>query len=111
MIDYITRKIRRHKEKRTFKEYGYEIKSFNLSKDGEIYYAQWLHPSESTKKISQEDIDSVRKFVKEGDLVIDIGAHTGDTTIPMAIASGKNGCILALEPNPLYIKFLKEILN
>jgi len=40
--------------------------------------------------------------------LIDIGAHTGDTTVPMAIASGKGGKVLALEPNPYVYKILAE---
>ena len=40
--------------------------------------------------------------------MIDIGAHTGDTTIPMALAAGPTGCTLALEPNPHVFKILEE---
>ena len=29
-----------------------------------------------------------------------IGAHIGDTTLPIALAAGKKGFVLALEPNP-----------
>ena len=31
------------------KTYPYDIVSFELPKDGRIQYAQWLHPSETTK--------------------------------------------------------------
>jgi FkbM family methyltransferase len=79
--------------------YGVQIKSFDLSKDGEVCYAQWLHPRETPKEIAQESVDELRKFLSPGDVAIDIGAHSGDSTIPIALAVGKWGCVLALEPN------------
>lgn len=30
--------------------------------------------------------------------MIDIGAHTGDTTLPMGLATGSEGLVLAIEP-------------
>ncbi|MHC4396643.1 MAG: FkbM family methyltransferase [Planctomycetota bacterium] len=102
----LLKRFRKHKNE--FREYGFEIKSFHLPKDGTVEYAQWLHPSEKPKEIRQDTIDSVRKFVSEGDTVIDIGAHTGDTTVPMAIAAGASGCTLALEPNPYVYKILEK---
>jgi FkbM family methyltransferase len=79
--------------------YGFEIRTFDLSKDGKVEYAQWLHPRETPKQITQESVDELRRFLSPGDVAIDIGAHSGDSTIPMALAVGKAGCVLALEPN------------
>ena len=79
--------------------YGFEIKTFGLAKDGKIEYAQWLHPRETAKQITQESVEELRRFLSPGDVAIDIGAHTGDSTLPMALAVGKSGCVLALEPN------------
>src|SRR5579862_4242695 len=81
------------------KTYGYKVKSFELPVDGTVEYAQWLHPSETKKEITQASVDALRKFLVSGDVAIDIGAHTGDSTIPIALAVGKQGCVLALEPN------------
>ncbi len=86
--------------------YGFEIKSFQLSKDGNIEYAQWLHPRETPKQITQESVDEIRRFLSPGDVAIDIGAHSGDSTIPMALAAGPSGCILALEPNSYVFQVL-----
>ena len=47
-------------------------------------YAQWLHPSESRNVIPQEVVAELRKFVAPGGVVIDIGAHTGDTAIRLS---------------------------
>jgi len=79
--------------------YGFEIRTFDLNKDGKLEYAQWLHPRETPKQITQESVDELRRFLSPGDVAIDIGAHSGDSTIPMALAVEKSGCVLALEPN------------
>lgn len=90
------------------KVYGFDVVSFQLPGDGEIQYARWRHPREATRKISQGSIDGIRKFLKPGDVAIDIGAHTGDSTIPIALAVGKDGCVLALEPNRYVFPVLEK---
>ena len=52
------------------------------------------------RRSTQESIDGLRAFLRDGDEAIDIGAHTGDSTIPMALAVGVHGLVFALEPNP-----------
>ncbi len=89
-------------------EFGYQLKSFDLKHDGRVEYAQWQHPKETAKSITQPMVDVVREFVSPGDLVIDIGAHTGDTTVPMALAAGPTGLTIALEPNPFVFKILAK---
>lgn len=81
------------------RRYGHEVRSFELARDGEVRYAQWLHPSEQRKEMSQDVVDSLREFLRPGDVAIDIGAHSGDTTVPMALAVGTAGAVLAFEPN------------
>jgi FkbM family methyltransferase len=114
MFNFILGKIRTRKQKRQFKEFGFKIVDFQLPKQGKIQYAQWLHPAEfinhaghAGNVVTQENVDFYKQFVKEGDLVIDIGAHEGDTTMPMALAVGKTGLTLALEPNPHSFKVLE----
>lgn len=107
MINYIKEKLKRRKIKKEFKEYGYDIQRFKLEQGGEIQYAQWLHPFEAPKIISDSKINFYKKFVQKGDFVIDIGAHTGDTTVPMAFAAGADGLVIALEPNPYVFKILE----
>ncbi|MCZ8217240.1 MAG: FkbM family methyltransferase, partial [Cyclobacteriaceae bacterium] len=46
--------------------------------------------------------------VSEGSMIIDIGAYIGDTTVPMALAVGKNGLVLGLEPNKYAFKILEK---
>jgi FkbM family methyltransferase len=88
------------------REYPYEIAAFQLPSDGEVQLARWLHPGEKLKTITQESVDALRTFVREGDVAIDIGAHTGDSTLPIALAAGPAGCVYALEPNPYVFKVL-----
>ena len=89
------------------KRYGYQINQFNLDSFGVVEYAQWQHPYEQKKYIREEDVANLKTFLNDGDFCIDIGSHTGDTTVPMALAVGKNGFVLALEPNP----FVFTVLN
>jgi FkbM family methyltransferase len=91
-----------------FDEYGSKVHEFRLPGEGLVEYARWQHPFETPKEMTQEAVDSVRHFVNPGDFVIDIGAHTGDTTVPMALAAGPTGCTLALEPNPYVFKVLAK---
>lgn len=104
------KKIRKHKQKRTFAEYGFKLNEFNITEDniGKVEYAQWLHPSEKDKVISDENICFYKIFVRKGSLAIDIGAHTGDTTVPLALATGKEGLVIALEPNRYVFEILKK---
>lgn len=89
------------------KHYPYEIIEYDTGA-GKVKYAQWMHPSESKKIVSVELIDGYRKYIQEGDFCLDIGAHSGDTALPMAIAAGKSGCVLALEPNPYVYPVLEK---
>ena len=88
--------------------YGYEVVAFDLAREGRIEYARWLHPRETPKRITQESVDQLRKFLRPGEVAIDIGAHTGDSSIPMALAVGKSGTVLALEPNPYVFSVLEK---
>ena len=90
------------------KSYGFKLKRFDLPTDGVVEYAQWLHPHETEKEVTQQSIDNLRKFLSPGDVAIDIGAHTGDSTLPIALAVGKSGCVLALEPNRYVFPVLQK---
>jgi len=88
--------------------FTYEMHDFNLGNGAVVHYAQWLHPKESKKYFTAAMVDDYREILSEGDFCIDIGAHTGDSTIPMAIAVSKSGCVLALEPNPYVYHVLEK---
>jgi FkbM family methyltransferase len=107
MLDALSRRIQRRRDRRTFREYGHVVKRFELEREGCVEYAQWLHPFEKPKTISQADVDGWRVFLRDGDLAIDVGAHTGDTTVPMALACGAAGLVVAVEPNPYVFRVLE----
>jgi FkbM family methyltransferase len=88
------------------REYPSDIQSFTLATDGDVRLATWRHPGETPKTITQEAVNALRVFLREGDVAIDIGAHTGDSTMPMALAVGPRGAVFALEPNPYVFKVL-----
>ena len=108
MINKIKKKIRKIRLRKTFKEYGFEVKKFQIKPFGEIEYAQWLHPFEKPKTITESNILFYKTLSKNDDMIIDIGAHTGDTTVPMALAVGKGGIVLGIEPNKYVYKILEK---
>ena len=88
--------------------YGTEVVTFDLPGDGPVRYARWRHPREQPKAIEQAVLDELRTFLAPGDVAIDVGAHTGDTAVPLALAVGAGGLVLALEPNPHVFACLAE---
>lgn len=108
MFNYL--KLRKEKKqiKRIFKEYGYHIETFTLSKEGKVDFALWDNPLEQKKDVTQEGVNFYKQFAPKGSLVIDIGSHMGDTTVPMALAAGKEGLTLAFDPNPHVFKVLMQ---
>jgi len=108
IVDSIRKKIEKVKSKNTLHDYGFQVKEFDLESDGKVDYARWLHPYEKTKSITQNTVNFFRRYTRIDGLAIDIGAHTGDTTVPMALAVGPGGTVLALEPNPHVFKILQK---
>ena len=53
--------------------------------------------------------DKFERFFKfePGETAIDVGACYGDTTVPMAMKVGKTGRVIAVEPEPTNLKYLK----
>jgi FkbM family methyltransferase len=88
--------------------YGYKINTFDLAEYGKVDYAQWLHPHEEEQILSLDAVHQINKFLSPGDVAIDIGAHTGDSTIAIALSVGKCGCVFALEPNRYVFPVLKK---
>jgi len=108
MIGYFKRKIAKRQLKTTFNEYGFRVDKFPIDKYGIVEYAQWLHPFQKPTVISSSNILFYQKLSCKGGMIIDIGAHTGDTTVPMALAVGKEGLVLGLEPNKYVYKILEK---
>ncbi len=91
-----------------FVEAGVRRLTFHLADEGDVQFAEWLHAVSAEPVITQAKVDFFKRFIRTGDLAIDIGAHEGDTTVPMALAAGREGTVLAIDPNPFVFKVLAE---
>jgi FkbM family methyltransferase len=89
------------------RSYGHRLQIIDLPVDGKIEYARWLHPKAQDLLLTEKEVTELRRFLKPGDFAIDIGAHSGDSTLPIALACAKEGAVLALEPNPYAFEILK----
>lgn len=108
MINYLINSFRRKMARRVTKKYSTSIDNFNIPDIGNIKFANWDNPLVKSKAISLNNVDFFRKFLKEGDLAIDIGANIGHMTIPISLAVGKQGITLAFDPNPYVYEILLE---
>ena len=90
------------------KTYGHALMDFDLGAEGRIAYAHWLHPKCHPPEIRGEDVRALRAMLRPGDVVVDIGAHAGDTTVPYALAVGATGAVLAFEPNRYVFPVLEK---
>jgi len=90
------------------RRYGYDLRGFRLADGTDVVYAQWQHPRETPKSVAASDVEAFRRYVAPGDFCLDIGAHSGDSTLPMALAAGREGLVLALEPNPFVFHVLQK---
>lgn len=109
MIHFIKKQLAKYKQARQgVLEYGSEVKIFEVLGIGKVEFAQWLHPSEKPVELRHSHVEFYRGLAKSGGLIVDIGTHTGDTTVPMALAVGKDGLVIGLEPNKYVFKILEQ---
>jgi FkbM family methyltransferase len=99
LFSYLKDSFARKKARRVFQNFGYRIDSFQLKEEGKVDYANWLNPLLQPKKVTQEEVNFFKSIIRKDSLVIDIGANTGDLTVPIALATGHKGLVLALDPN------------
>ena len=92
------------------KTYGFVIETHDLPREGRLDVARWCHPGAYRLAPAQVQaaVDQLRRFLRAGDVAIDIGAHAGDTSIPIALAVGPAGVVLAFEPNPYVFPVLQQ---
>ena len=82
------------------RRYGTVVDEHFLPDGERIEIAHWLHPRAYRAVPSAAILAQLRRFLRPGDVAIDIGAHAGDTALPMALTVGPGGAVIALEPNP-----------
>jgi FkbM family methyltransferase len=109
MLHFLKKRIAKFKQARQgVIEYGSEVRTHHVDGIGDVQFAQWLHPSEKPVKLTKSNVDFYRQLAREGGVIVDIGTHTGDTTVPMALAVGKEGLVIGLEPNKYVFKILEK---
>ncbi len=106
IVDYFRQSFARKKARRIFREYEHKVDKFEI--DGQqIEFANWLNPLVKDKKITAKEIHFFKEYIPEGTFAIDIGANIGDLTVPIALAAGKQGLVLGIDPNPRVFKILQ----
>jgi len=108
MLNYIKNSFKRKIARRVTKEYSAKIDNFYIEKYGNVAFANWNNPLVAPIILNDSLINFFGQFIKDGDLVIDIGANSGDTTVPMALCAGKKGLTIGFDPNPYVFKILQE---
>ena len=88
------------------REYGFDILEYQVPGWGQLDFAQWRHPRADPSVPSADEIAALQRWLEPGDVVIDIGAHSGDSTLPLALAVGPEGLVIALEPNRFVFRVL-----
>lgn len=107
-INYFRASIKRKIARRVTKEYPARVDVFNLKEWGKVEFANWENPLVEPITLTYEMVQFFKKFIKAGDLVIDIGANIGDTTVPMALCAGAPGMAIGFDPNPFVFKVLEK---
>lgn len=93
-------------------QYGTKIiKGINIQGYDKFDYAFWMHPYQLNKELEnliiKPVLDNMKTIIPQGSIVIDIGAHSGDTSVAYALVVGKKGKVIAFEPNEKVFKVLK----
>ncbi|MCC6493905.1 MAG: FkbM family methyltransferase [Pirellulales bacterium] len=89
-------------------QWGYDVYDLRLPADGVIQFAKLRRQHDRTPPITQADVDGLRRFIRPGDMALDIGARCGDAAVAMALAAGADGLVVALEPNPYVFSVLRR---
>jgi len=67
--------------------------------------ALWIDPADH-----QAEVRFFRRYLRPGDVVIDVGANVGLTTLAAAKAVGDSGRVIAVEPHPRIFRYLQNNL-
>ena len=79
-------------------------------KNSPLSFYQWRTPKSSDVTLNLAEVDELKSFISEGDIAIDVGAHIGDSTLPIALACGSSGGVYAFEPNPIVFSILAILM-
>lgn len=56
---------------------------------------------------TRNGLSMLLSLIPKGNIIIDVGAHIGTFTVPLAITAGHEAKVIAVEPSPDWIKLLK----
>ena len=90
------------------KIYSWRVDSFDIGAEEPLRFAQWLHPKYRPTDFNAGQIECLRQYLQPGDAVLDIGAHSGDTSVLFAHAVGPAGKVFAAERNRYVLPVLEE---
>ena len=75
-------------------------------------YALWMHPYQLNMELQtyliKPILDAMKKVIPANSVVIDIGAHSGDTSVAYSLVVGENGTVIAFEPNKAVFEVLQK---
>jgi FkbM family methyltransferase len=80
------------------------------------HWCEWNHPNEMPTGLTYHVNSAMDahwgRFIRPGSVCIDIGAHSGDTCVPLGLLSfdktaNRKGRVVAVEPNPHVFEVLK----
>lgn len=95
-----------------FAKYTTEQISVDIPGYGSVPYILWQHPLQKGWDfnffLNQTAIEKMKTIIPEGSTVIDIGAHTGDSSVLFSLATGKTGTVIAFEPSHFAFEVLKQ---
>lgn len=74
------------------------------------FIAKFMYKRHSPKRLKKEMALINSGFIKKGDNILDIGCGPGHLSIYMAIATGREGIVTALDIHPLAIKSVEELI-
>jgi len=78
--------------------------------------ASWIHAMRyycllQASKANEVDMDLVPRLVREGDVVIDIGANSADWTWQLSKQVANSGRVLAFEVDPYYAEVTRKVIR
>lgn len=85
---------------RGIKFYPTELKKIIINSTEHWSYPVWETPKPPKIPNICSELAFYCQLLDKGDWAIDIGAHVGDSTVPLAVTCGVQGGVLAFEPNP-----------
>jgi FkbM family methyltransferase len=80
----------------------YRLRFYPSVLSGEL----WYNP-----ELRIEDELFFQKYLRPGDMVIDVGANIGALTLQASIIAGQSGTVIAVEPHPRIFQYLMKNVN